>query len=467
VEEVDVTTSKGIIRYVRKRIGRPKQLKAQKAILTAFARELNVMRQVQHRHCVRFLGSYTDFDHVNILSFPVADMDLAMFLDLPITLERRKILYRGVGCLCNAIRYLHQNHIRHEDLKPQNILIHGDDIMLTDFGFSLDFSDDSVSTTTGRPSGWTIRYAAPEVLDSEPRNRATDIYSLGCVLLEMVCAFHGTSLSHLKTHWRSSGNGQSSFARNPDAAQVWIWDLLHNIPRKFYPESSPRLRYLCRMINLMLSTYRNYRPTADQIVNCLSNITWFIEDPFHAAVCKNCPGRFPSWSHLLKTKTKRELCLLGYYFHPWDFEWMDYWLLDLDWNRIRESDAKSERWSPIKYHLEIRNTSHAVYDQASRNGVAQEIWEAHQRLGKRRISGEGVHEAWISAQIAHHGDIASEGIDIACPAQAPEHQVATRLQVILFPITLPRASHYGSLFWMVSWPKTENDFGDYNRFVDI
>ena len=51
---------------------------------------------------------------------------------------------------------------------------------------SLDFSDDSVSTTTGRPSAWTIRYSAPEVLDSEPRNRASDIFSLGCVLVEMV-----------------------------------------------------------------------------------------------------------------------------------------------------------------------------------------------------------------------------------------------------------------------------------------
>jgi serine/threonine protein kinase len=473
VEEVDVTTPEGIFRCVRKRIGRPKQLKAQKAILTAFARELNVMRQVQHRHCVRFLGSYTDFDHVNILSSPVADMDLAMFLDLPITEDRRKVLYRGVGCLCHAIRYLHHNHIRHEDLKPQNILIHGNNIMLTDFGFSLDFSTDSVSTTTGRPSAWTIRYSAPEVLDFEPRNRATDIYSLGCVLLEMVSAFHGTSLSDLKTYWRSSGNGQSSFARNPDAAQAWILDLLHKIPRKVHPESSPRLRYLCRVINVMLSTDRNHRPTADQMVNCLSDITGFIEDSnsFQEAVCKDCPGDLPhllSWRPLFITlASKKEFSELGAYFYPWDCEWMDYWLLDLDWNRIRGSDTKSERWSPIKHQLEIQNTGHTVYEQASRIGVAQQIWAALQRLGKRRISGEGVHEAWISAQIAHRGDIAFKGLIIARQAQDTEDQVAIRLQVTLLPIILPRASHYGSLFWMVSWPRTENSFGDYGGFVGI
>jgi serine/threonine protein kinase len=475
VEEVTVTTPKGTFVCVRKRIGRPKQLKAQKAILTAFARELKVMRQVQHRHCVRIRGSYTDLDHVNILSSPVADMDLAIFLDLPITEERRKVLYRGVGCLCNAIKYLHQNHIRHEDLKPQNILIHGDNIMLTDFGFSLDFSNDSVSTTTGRPSAWTIRYSAPEVLDFEPRNRATDIYSLGCVLLEMVSAFHGTNLADLKSYWRSSGNGQSSFARNPDAAQAWIQDLLHKIPRGVHPESSPRLRYLCRLISVMLSTDRNHRPTADQIVNCLSDIMGFIQDSdsFQVAACKDCPGdlpHLPAWRYLLPIiSSKSEFYKLGMYLYPWDCERMDYWLLDLDWHMIREADGDDQRWSPIKHHLEIQNTGNAVYEQASRNGVAQHIWDAHQRLGKRVISGEGVQEAWISAQIAHHGDIAFRDLSIVPWDQDSDSHSVTRVhvQVTLLPISLPKASYYGSLFWMVSWPKTEGDLGNYGGFVGI
>ncbi|KAH7083945.1 kinase-like domain-containing protein, partial [Paraphoma chrysanthemicola] len=172
------------------------------------------MQQVDHQHCVKFIGSYTDVDHVNILSSPVADMDLAVFLDQDLGIEAKKILYRGIGCLCNAINYLHQNNIRHEDLKPQNVLIHGDNILLTDFGFSLDFSDDCVSTTTGRPSAWTIRYSAPEVLNFAPRNRATDIFSLGCVLVEMISGLHGQSLATVKAFWKHTGNGQSSFAHN-------------------------------------------------------------------------------------------------------------------------------------------------------------------------------------------------------------------------------------------------------------
>jgi hypothetical protein len=74
---------------------------------------MNVMRQVSHQHCVRIVGSYTDYDSVAILSSPVADMDLAAFLDLAeLSYEQVVILRRGIGCLCGAIAYLHGKNIR-------------------------------------------------------------------------------------------------------------------------------------------------------------------------------------------------------------------------------------------------------------------------------------------------------------------------------------------------------------------
>lgn len=88
---------------VRKKIARPKQLKLHQHIMAAFIREVKVMRQVDHRHCVRFLRSYTDNESVNILSMPVADMDLAAFLDKPIGDREWSILYKGVDCLCNGL----------------------------------------------------------------------------------------------------------------------------------------------------------------------------------------------------------------------------------------------------------------------------------------------------------------------------------------------------------------------------
>ncbi|KAI4937480.1 uncharacterized protein J4E92_002211 [Alternaria infectoria] len=135
VEEVTVRSREPPIICVRKKIVRPKQLKAHQQLMSAFMREINVMRQVDHRHCVHFLGSYTDNESVNILSTPVADMDLATFLDEPIGDQEWNILYTGIDCLCDGLSYLHENKIRHEDLKPQNVLVHGRNLLLTDFGF--------------------------------------------------------------------------------------------------------------------------------------------------------------------------------------------------------------------------------------------------------------------------------------------------------------------------------------------
>jgi len=103
VEEVTVRGREPPLICVRKKIARPKQLKAHQQIMAAFVREIKIMRQVHHRHCVQFLGSYTDNESVNILSTPVADMDLAAFLDKPIGDREWAILYKGIDCLCNGL----------------------------------------------------------------------------------------------------------------------------------------------------------------------------------------------------------------------------------------------------------------------------------------------------------------------------------------------------------------------------
>ncbi|KAI4665495.1 uncharacterized protein J4E78_002957 [Alternaria triticimaculans] len=103
VEEVTVRSREPPITCVRKKIMRPKQLKAHQKIMAAFMREIRVMRQVNHRHCVRFLGSYTDNESVNILSLPVAEMDLAALLDNHIGDYEWPILYKGIDCLCNGL----------------------------------------------------------------------------------------------------------------------------------------------------------------------------------------------------------------------------------------------------------------------------------------------------------------------------------------------------------------------------
>lgn len=316
VTEMSIMAKPSAIRCVQKSIGRPKQLKAQKQVMAAFAREIMVMRRVVHHHCVEHIGSYTDLEQVHILSTPVADMAL---LDRPTTIDIRRILYRGIGCICNAMQYLHMNKIRREDLKPQNVLIHQGNILPTDFGFSLEFSEDSVSTTTGRPATWTIRYLAPEVLDSESRNRATDIFSLGCVLLEVVSGFYGMSLASVKDFWRRIGNGQSSFSRNPEAAMVLIAHL------RGLPSDTTKVRYFCSYLGMLLEPNRLKRSRAGQVIGRLVDLSaLLLEAPEHVSQCSArwpCAGlsitTLPNTVGQVLTSRLARLSHPAEYFHPW------------------------------------------------------------------------------------------------------------------------------------------------------
>lgn len=81
--------------------------------------------------------------------------------------------------LLSAVRYCHQKHTEHWDLKPDNILLDsGLHVKLSDFGFSRKCSDEKLSTFCG-----TISYIAPEILQLQPcEGLKVDVWSMGVVL---------------------------------------------------------------------------------------------------------------------------------------------------------------------------------------------------------------------------------------------------------------------------------------------
>jgi non-specific serine/threonine protein kinase/serine/threonine-protein kinase len=102
------------------------------------------------------------------------------------TVERLN-LFRTV---CDAVHYAHQNLIIHRDIKPGNILITADGTpKLLDFGIAKILDPDVSQTiepvaTVARLM--TLEYASPEQLRGEAVTTATDIYSLGVLLYELL-----------------------------------------------------------------------------------------------------------------------------------------------------------------------------------------------------------------------------------------------------------------------------------------
>src|SRR5918997_2405253 len=87
--------------------------------------------------------------------------------------------------IAEALRAAHERDVVHRDIKPHNILITGTgDVKVTDFGIARAASS-STMTRTGHILG-TAHYISPEQAMGEPVGPASDLYSLGVVLYEML-----------------------------------------------------------------------------------------------------------------------------------------------------------------------------------------------------------------------------------------------------------------------------------------
>ncbi|KAF2182118.1 kinase-like protein, partial [Zopfia rhizophila CBS 207.26] len=154
--------------------------------------EVSIIRRLSsHPHIIRLFATYTCGREFGMILTPVADSgDLANYLQTisdsgnPPTAEQFTTLQRAFGCLASSLAFIHRRTIRHKDIKPQNILIHQGCVIYTDFGIALDASEST--TTTGRPEAFTRRYCSPEVANWDKRNRKSDVFSLGCVFLEIL-----------------------------------------------------------------------------------------------------------------------------------------------------------------------------------------------------------------------------------------------------------------------------------------
>jgi serine/threonine protein kinase len=211
--------------YAPKLIPRGRTFKKNIQVLKDFERELGHLKKLSHSHIVELVGSYTDPKFVAIIMSPVAEYNLKDFLALdPLPRGGRSFLRTFFGCLATAVYYLHENRVRHKDIKPQNVLVKGHQVFLTDFGISLDWSELDQSTTSG-PAIRTLRYCAPEVADFMPRNLLSDVWSLGCVVLEIWTALKGEKITSLLEYLDRNGSKSTCYFLNRDSAITWCTNL--------------------------------------------------------------------------------------------------------------------------------------------------------------------------------------------------------------------------------------------------
>ncbi|KAF2202977.1 hypothetical protein GQ43DRAFT_470393 [Delitschia confertaspora ATCC 74209] len=255
--------------FARKRIVRGQTIAIQKKQLREFEREVSILKRLRHKHIIRFVASYTDFESFCLILSPVAKDVLKSMLERqsredPLSSEDCAILRRSFGCLTTALAYVHKQNVRHKDIKPGNILISAGTVYLCDFGISLDWKNEDHSTTKGDVVKYTEKYCAPEVADKDQRNSASDIWSLGSVFLELVTVIQGYPLEEMNRYLSqgSSSVAYRGFWSSPNVVEHWLSKIKAE-SRGTDDEITPD------WVTLMMKENPKDRPTALEVVNTI------------------------------------------------------------------------------------------------------------------------------------------------------------------------------------------------------
>jgi serine/threonine-protein kinase len=161
-------------------------------IVARFEREALTISKLQHPNTITVFDFGQSDDGFLFLSMELLQGQTLteVIEEGPISAERA--VHIG-SQICRSLAEAHKSGIVHRDVKPDNIiLIQVDDdpdvVKVLDFGIAKAVmgEDDVQLTGDGRIIG-TPRYMSPEQILAEPLDHRSDIYSLGCILFEMLC----------------------------------------------------------------------------------------------------------------------------------------------------------------------------------------------------------------------------------------------------------------------------------------
>ena len=151
-----------------------------------FRNEMQILAELNHANIARLFDGGETADGLPYLVMEyVEGSPINQYCDdKQLSIEQRLNLFCTV---CAAVQYAHQHLVIHRDIKPGNILVTSEGVpKLVDFGIAKLLDQTTPELTATAMPFMTPHYASPEQLRGESVTTATDMYSLGVVLYELL-----------------------------------------------------------------------------------------------------------------------------------------------------------------------------------------------------------------------------------------------------------------------------------------
>lgn len=148
-----------------------------------FEQEARILARLQHPDVVTVFDSGIDQDERFIVMELVEGPTLRELLDAEGRLPPERAA-EIAGRLASALGFAHEHGVIHRDVKPSNVLLPPGGVKLADMGIARLLSPEALTATMSVRG--TAAYISPEQARGDAVDRRTDLYSLGCVLFEML-----------------------------------------------------------------------------------------------------------------------------------------------------------------------------------------------------------------------------------------------------------------------------------------